>query len=188
MERIPIFQMKLGIDAQSRVGWYLADEFESSDSAPCWAIPHLASLLETNEFVMMGEDVRRPIEFSLRFKGNLLVDEANGIRFSLSDPAAPNDFRGLPFVQSLSYIGEAGAVLEKYGVARTSNFLALTPLDLIRMDALYLEKRVTFVGVTRTFGPHGKAGFRWRSSAVKRRIAKPSAHAGLLGDQTKRRA
>ena len=164
MKRIPIFQMKLGIDAQSRVGWYLADELESSDTAPFGAIPHLAKPIETNEFVMIGEDVRRPIEFSLTFKGNLLVDEANGIRFSLSDPVAPHDFRGLPFVQSLSYIGEAGAVLEKYGVGRTSNFLALTPLDLIRMDALYLEKQLTFVGVTRSFGPHTNVGFRWQDA------------------------
>jgi len=170
MGRAPVFQMSLGMDSASRIGWLLSDETEQPDDAYSFAftVPwHPNISFDQCDFVLFGDRQGKLLEFPLKFDGHLFINEQTKTRFSLSDPLAPNDFRGLPFLRPFPYIGAFRETLESYDLTRDFlSFLPLTPLDLIRMDDLFLKEHITFVGVTHSFGPHTRSGFRWSQPAA----------------------
>jgi hypothetical protein len=161
--RLPVFQMKLGLDAASRPGWLLADEGPDDAASIAFTIPFLPGHpFDQVELSLAGERNGQFEEFTLRFNGYVFVEPGTGVRFSLHDPFAPADFRGIPFMHSFSYIGSGGETLGQYGVSPTAPFLELSPLDLDRMDPLFLENKLVFAGTTQSFGLHRQTGFQNR--------------------------
>jgi len=170
MGRAPVFQMSLGMDSESRIGWLLSDETAQPDDAYSFAftVPwHPNISFDQFDFVLFGDRQGELLEFPLKFDGHLFINEQTKTRFSLSDPLAPNDFRGLPFLRPFPYIGAFRETLESYDLTGDFlSFLPLTPLDLLRMDDLFLKQHIAFVGVTHSFGPHTRSGFRWSQPAA----------------------
>src|SRR5882724_4719259 len=147
MVRLPVFQMKLGLDGSSRPGWLFADEGSDDSASFAFTIPYLpVQPFDQVELSLAGERDGTFVEFTLRFNGNVFVEPATQIRFSLHDVLGPSDFRGLAFANAFAYIGGANEILIDYGLSRFSPFLALAPLDLEAMDRVFLEQRLIFSG------------------------------------------
>jgi hypothetical protein len=152
--------MKLGLTSQYRVGYALGDEKldkEDGQYSLAYAIAWRPDIsLKNSEYYLPGEKRGDYIEFGFRFDGLLFVFEGEGtaIRLSIQPPVLLQDVRGLPFLEALPYVGSRLDVLEFYGEADVNAFVPLMPLDLMEMDRLYLERGVTFVGVTASFGRH----------------------------------
>ena len=160
MTRLPVFQMKLGLDKASRPGWLLADEGEDEAGSFSFTIPlTVGQPFDQIELSLAGERDGHFEELILAFSGSVFVEPASKVRFALHDPFAPTDFRGLPFANAFGYIGEHGQTLGLYGLSPSTQFLSLAPIDLHRMDQLYLEQKLIFAGTTVAFGLHQQAGF-----------------------------
>jgi hypothetical protein len=156
-----VFQMKLSLQPDHGVGWEFSDEGENLSSSFSYTVSW--SPLERwddRELILYGAQRGERIGITLTNVGNAFVSKRFGVRFSINDPMAPHDFRGLPFVRAFPYLGKKVGVLGAYGIPENAVFLPLTPLDLIRMDELYRSEGLTFVGVTSSFGPHCGAGFQ----------------------------
>lgn len=153
--QLPVFQMKLGMRPDFGVGWEFSDEGEAQAESFAYTVAwNPMQRWEDVELLLASEQQGEAIDVRLASNGNVFVNEGLGVRFSLHDPMAPNDFRGLPFVRAFPYIGAAAEVLGAYGISHEAVFLPLAPLDLIRMDELFQIQRLVFVGVTKSFGPH----------------------------------
>ena len=161
----PIFQMRLGLGPSHEVGWLFPSEGTPDEGeagswyAPCFTIAWRPDTSFTNaEYFLPGERKGEYVEFKFRFDGHMFVCHhgSSTIRLAVHDPAAPQDFRGLPFYRVFPYIGSETHVLGHYGESGPFAFLPLMPLDLIEMDRLYLQSQIVFVGVTSTFGPHAR--------------------------------
>jgi hypothetical protein len=155
----PVFQMHLGLGPALQVGWLFSGEEEQpSYHSPAFTVAWRPDLsFKEAEYIFPGEVRGEYAHFRFRFDGSLFVLrlDKSFIRLALRDPLSlPQDFRGMPFYRVFPYVGRNQSVLEYYGKSDFYSFLALTPLDVLEMDRLYLDSRVAFVGVTPRFGPH----------------------------------
>lgn len=156
----PVFQMRLGLSAQSQVGWVFPGEEEKnggSHYSPAFTIAWRPDVsFKDAEYVVPGEIKGEYAHFHFRFDAGIFVLRLKGslIRLAMLDPFAPQDPRGLPFYRVFPYLGKNAGVLEYYDKSDFHSFMPLVPLDLLEMDRLYIESRMVFVGVTPTFGPH----------------------------------
>ena len=157
----PIFQMRLGLNRRSNVGFVFPDEEDGKDSplnySPAFTIAWRPDInFKDVEYVLPGEIGGEYVHFYFRFEGGLFVlrYKKRAIRFALWDAGGPQDFRGMPFFRAFPYVGKTMALLDDYGKSDVFSFVPLTPVDLLVMDHLYRESRTVFVGVTPAFGPH----------------------------------
>lgn len=145
VDTLPIFQMVLGQDSNGQTGWQFSDEISDDDGFQSfsyvipWPANGSAVLL-----MAVDQDGAEGL-FELPFDGQYFANRDLGVRFTLSDPGSPRDFRGLPFVQGLPYVGAMASP------ATDGLLVPLFPLDLIQMDELYRQRRLSFVGMTRSF-------------------------------------
>lgn len=152
-----VFQMRLEIQEGQTPGCVFSDESTPSDETYSffYAIPWRPDLKFDNiELIFAGEKGGSFTEFLLHFDGQIFTQSEMGLRFAFHDPLSPQDFRGLPFLRSFAYMGGRKDVLAWYGITEFFAFLQLIPLDLIRMDELFVNDGIIFTGVTTQFGRH----------------------------------
>jgi hypothetical protein len=169
MVRLPVFQMKLGLDASSRPGWIFADEGQDEAASMAFVIPLLPlHPFDRVELSLAGERAGKFTEFTLVFNGHTFVEARTAIRFALHDIFAPTDLRGLPFANSFPYIGTHFETLDWYGLSAGTSFMPVSPLDLDRMDLLFVEQRIIFSGTTFSYGLHRETNSKPWPSLVTR--------------------
>lgn len=162
-----VFQMRLS-DSRNRVGWLTSDEgVDAQDQyTPYFTIPWqraVADAVDGGEYILVGKNHGELTAFRMRRQGDLLSGDCNGtlIRMMLT-----SDRSGL--VGPLPYVGRRLDVLAQYGFNNDSWFLPLLPIDLDRMDRLYLQSKVVLVGITPRFGPHVEADARhWQALGIR---------------------
>jgi hypothetical protein len=149
-EWFPVFQMRLALGPSDQTGWVLADEDDSEEfSAPSFTIAEPERDAAGYRYGFPGEIEGKPWLFFSKYDGKQLVFEHQGmsVRWGLGDRFSAGISR------AYSYFGQAGTVIGHYGKTGYT-FVSLVPLDLIAMDRLYLDYKVAFIGVTKSFGPH----------------------------------
>ncbi len=171
-----VFQMRLDIKDGQSVGCILADESMASDETYSffYAIPWRPDLrFENLDVILAGEKRGAFTEFPLHFDGQIFIQPEMELRFALHDPLSPQDFRGLPFLRSFPYIGGRQDVLSWYGITGFLAFLQLIPLDLIKMDDLFINEGIIFTGITAQFGRHSAAQNTGAESAGHKAVSPP---------------
>jgi hypothetical protein len=158
----PIFQMRVEQDAD-RQGWVLSDEGDVSNefATPAFtiALPFGSgfgtSLPDGSKYGFPVEIEGRPRVLVAKVTG------AGSLTFQyggLTVRWAYGEWTTHRVMQNIySYIGREASTLAFYGKIDGYVFGSLAPLDLMTMDRLYLQHRVVFVGVTKSFGPHVKS-------------------------------
>ena len=169
MATLPVFQMKLGLDENSRPGWLLADEEPDESTSFVFTIPFHPTTypFEEVELRMAGERGGQFEEFRLTYNGRVFVEPTTGVRFALHDPFAPSDFRGLPFTNAFRYVGGRVDTIRLYGVQADALYMALAPLDLNLMDHLFVDQKLIFAGTTSAFGVHATKTSEERLAVLK---------------------
>ena len=175
MALIPIYQMTYGQDNHGNEGLVFASEQENTtNQSIMYVIPilenyeHAFEIIDSLEFdtiyfpFLLGEKY-----FNLKARLNfpeLIFDipETNGgkIVFQIEgDHQFTLDFNypfrsKRKFFKKLKYVG-----FEKGFVVKNNGFIALLPIDIFEMDALYNEHQGIFVGMTPKFGELLKDNF-----------------------------
>lgn len=169
-----VFQMRPHVRESQTIGCVLADEQVAADETYSffYAIPWRPDLrFETLEIVMSGEKHGFFTEFPLHFDGQIFIESELGLRFAFHDSLSPHDFRGLPFLRSFPYIGERQDILAWYGVTEFLSFLQIVPLDLIKMDELFINAGMIFTGITAQFGRHTSTQSTAAESAAEQSVS-----------------
>jgi hypothetical protein len=154
---LPIFQMIIDFDGNNSFGLKFSTETDSF-VPPVFTIPRQPNLYG-NTFYMPGEIHGEYVNFLAKFNEQqyaLVIDDirlGNPVKFqipypdyyTMKMPYFPTDNLH-PFF-SLKYTGNDTKTVKHY-----QDFIILSPLDLLVMDSLYVEKKACFVGLTPVYG------------------------------------
>lgn len=154
-------------DAFERPGWVTTDEGGDplDQYTPHFTIPWsqaLAGTISRPDYMLVGMHGPTPMVFRFRRQGDLLSGSYNGLLIRMMLQSST-----LGSVAPAPYVGQRLDMLARYGLGPDTWFLPLVPIDLDKMDRLYLESRLVFVGVTPNFGPHIEPQV-WRPLGIQR--------------------
>jgi hypothetical protein len=162
-----IFQMRLS-EIGERAGWVTTSEAigDLDQYTPYFTVPWSPALemsMESPDYLLLGKRGDQLAAFRLQRQGDLLAGLCDGVLIRLMLKG-----KGPDVPAPLPYVGSRLDLLAQYGLTSETWFVPLIPIDLDKMDQLFLESRVVFVGVTLGFGPHvDTASGAWQAIGVK---------------------
>jgi|GEM_PF-6790024 len=151
---LPVFQMVIEEDDDGTISLSFSTE-QAENIQPCFVIPLKPDRDRISDsYYLPGEIYRKPVNFTLHREDNFFVLNGNGllhtIRFRLFYPETGflSDDRSLPLNEFIfTYKGTHNDLVFPY-----TQFMIITPVDLLIMDELYRQQKACFVGLTPAFG------------------------------------